>query len=101
MVFDEEQWSPFIPELSFVTNVSIPPEKRLEGFDIVSFSAKGAPECSPLSCNSLAESIPTNAHCLLISFEEAERYLNQGAFKNSEPGPYRIFSVYSVLSPWP
>jgi hypothetical protein len=25
--------------------------------------------------------------------------LDQGKFNNSEPGPYRIFAVYSV--PWP
>jgi hypothetical protein len=99
--FDGEQWRPYTPERSFVTNVVIPPEKQLEGFDLVTFFAGTSPECSPLSCNSLAKDIPTNAHCLLSSFEEAERYLSQGAFKNSEPGPYRIFSVYSVLSTWP
>ncbi|HEX9201861.1 MAG TPA: hypothetical protein VF865_20055 [Acidobacteriaceae bacterium] len=32
------------------------------------------------------------AHCLFATFEEAET-------KNSEPGPYRIFAVYSVG--WP
>jgi hypothetical protein len=36
---------------------------------------------------------------LLRSFAEAENHLINGAFQNSEPGPYRIFSVYSVDGP--
>jgi hypothetical protein len=99
--FDGERWRPYSTEPSFPTNVIVPLRKRLEGFDVVTFYARTSPECSPLSCNSLAETIPTNAHCLLSSFEEAECNLTQGAFKNSEPGPYRIFAVYSVDSPWP
>ncbi len=54
---------------------------------------------SPLSCNGLARGIRTNPHCLLESFAEAYDQLNGGAFNNAEPGPYRIFAVYSVA--WP
>ena len=99
--FDGNRWRPYHPEPSFVTDVVTPQERRLEGYDVVTFRASTNPECSPLSCNSLAKHIPTNSHCLLNSFEECERYLSQGAFNNCEPGPYRIFSVYTVLSPWP
>jgi hypothetical protein len=95
--FDEDRrmWEHFEPEKSFKTGVEVPKEKMLEGFDVVTFSAQTSPECSPLSCNSLAESIPVNERCLLRSLEEAIRLLEAGAFHNSEPGPFRIFSVYS------
>jgi hypothetical protein len=42
----------------------------------------------------MAEEIATNEHCLLVSFDEAYEKLSTGAFKNVEPGPYRIFAVY-------
>jgi hypothetical protein len=57
-----------------------------------------SPECSPLSCNSLATGIVVNRHCLFDSFEQAVRALEAGAFDNSEPGPFRIFAVYKIES---
>ena len=94
--FDGKTWVNFQGEPSFPTHVFEPQVKRLEGFDVATFYCKTAPECSPLSCNYLARKIPTNAHCLLDSFERAFESLNSGAFKHSEPGPYRIFAVYSA-----
>ena len=94
--FDGESWHTFSPELSFPTNVVPPSNKQLEGFDVVNFTARSSPECSGLSCSSLAKNLHTNAHCLFASFSEAERNVSRGAFNESEPGPYRIFSVYSV-----
>jgi len=99
MEFHSESWHPFGPEPSLPTNVVPPLRKQLEGFDVVTFYARNAPECSPLSCNSLAEELRTNAHCLFDSFEEAQTNVNNRAFNDSEPGPYRIFAVYSV--DWP
>jgi hypothetical protein len=96
MEFDGERWIPWSPEPSFPTNVVVPSRKQLEGFDVVNFTARTSPECSGLSCSSLAEDLHTNAHCLFASFGEAETNVSNGAFNNSEPGPYRIFSVYSV-----
>jgi hypothetical protein len=95
--FDDEtkQWRPHEPDGSFTTRVVPPASKRLEGFDVVTFYARNAPEHSPLSCNNLAETIPVNAHCLLESFDVARMLVDSAAFENSEPGPYRIFSVYS------
>jgi hypothetical protein len=94
--FDGENWRTFEPEASFQTNVTVPAKKQLGGFDVVTFWCKNAPAHSPLSCNSLAEEIETNSHCLFASFEEAQSHLQKGSFKDSEPGPYRIFSVSSV-----
>lgn len=94
--FDGETWHSFGPDTSMTTNVQIPASKQLEGFDVATFYCRNAPECSPLSCNHLAEEVLTNSHCLFASFEEAETSLKNGMFNNSEPGPYRIFSVNSV-----
>jgi hypothetical protein len=95
----EGRWTTFEPEPSFTTQVVLPAEKALEGYDVVTFSAKTSAECSPLSCNSLAAEVETNQHCLLDSFERAQQLLEEGKFKNTEPGPYRIFAVYSTQ--WP
>jgi len=99
MEYNDESWQPYSPERSFLTNVVPPSRKQLEGFDVVTFSVRTSPECSPLSCNSLAEGLRTNSHCLFASFAEAQTGLASGAFTDSEPGPYRIFAVYSVN--WP
>jgi hypothetical protein len=96
---DEREWRRFAPEPSFTTNVMVPEDKQLEGYDVATFSCRTSPECSPLSCNSLAAELPTNRHCLLDSFDEAKRLLEGGSFNNSEPGPFRIFAVYSVQQP--
>jgi hypothetical protein len=97
--FDSAEWTRFEPEPSFGTNVRVPEAKKLEGYDVVTFVAQTLPECSPLSCNSLASEVETNSHCLLQSFEQARTLLENGTFSDSEPGPYRIFAVYSVA--WP
>lgn len=97
--FDRENWNAYGPDSSIPTNVVPAARKRLEGFDVVTFYARNSPECSPLSCNSMANEVRTNAHCLFSSFAEAKASIENGAFKNCEPGPYRIFSVYSV--DWP
>jgi hypothetical protein len=96
MEFDGESWQAFSSELSLPTNVVVPSKKRLEGFDVANFTARSSPECSGLSCNGLAVDLPTNTHCLFASFDEAKTNLDNGSFNESEPGPYRIFAVYSV-----
>lgn len=94
-----KQWKPFAPEPSFKTQVLSPVEKVLEGFDVVTFTAHTSPECSPLSCNSFATKTTTNQHCLLASFDSARSLIETGGFDDSEPGPFRIFAVYSTA--WP
>ncbi len=96
MEFDGASWQPYAPDPSFPTNVVPPSCKQLEGFDVITFYAKTSPECSPLSCNSLAKDLRTNDHCLFAAFDDAETNIKNGAFSQCEPGPYRIFAVYSV-----
>jgi len=107
-VYEEEYndtskcWQPLSPE-SFCdynpTNVIPPKEKRLEGFDVVSYSTPSNPEHSPLSCNHLFKEIPVNQHCLFDTFDEAKAVLDRGtfAYPHCEPGPYRIIAVHTVL----
>jgi hypothetical protein len=96
--FDEDssEWTSFSPEPSFGTNVRVPTDKHLEGFDVATFSQHNLPECSPLSCNLLADEILVNEHCLFRSFAEAREAIERGLFNNCEPGPFRIIAVYTV-----
>ena len=89
-------WLPYESESSFNTTVELPLEKSPQGFDVASFSVHTSPECSPLSCNSLAVEVSVNEHCLFPTFEEAKSSLESGKFEGSEPGPYRIIAVYKV-----
>lgn len=93
---EKESWEPFKPDGSFNTSVAAPIGAQLEGYDVVTFAAHTSPECSPLSCNNLAETIETNRHCLFPAFEKAKAHIEGHDFDNSEPGPFRIFAVYSV-----
>jgi hypothetical protein len=91
---DDEGWRPYKPEPAFPLAVVPPIRKTLAGFDVVTYFCNSSAECSPLSCNHLAEEIKTNPFCLLDTLEEAKTLLENGRFKNSEPGPYRIIAVY-------
>jgi len=93
---DKKAWTDFQPEGSFVTKVRLPTKKKLEGYDVVSFWSQTSAECSPLSCNNLAQTLPVNLHCLLQTFEEAKSHLESGRFDGAEPGPLRIIAVYSL-----
>lgn len=97
--FDSGKWTHFEPEASFTTDVTLLEEKAFEGYDVVNFTVQTSPECSPLSCTSMASEIETNSRCLLESFEQARKLLEEGTFNDAEPGPYRIFAVYSMA--WP
>ena len=96
--FNDEKgtWEPFKPDAGFRTSVAAPARKQLEGYDVVTFSARTSPECSPLSCNKLAEAMEANRHCLFASFDIAKARIEGHAFDRSEPGPFRILAVYSV-----
>lgn len=92
---DSETWQAIATETDGVTAVTPPSRPQLQGFDVVTFSSGTSPECSPLSCNGLANELAVNAHCLLPSLEAAKAALESGHFKHAEPGPCRIFAVYT------
>jgi hypothetical protein len=93
---EKKSWNPIVPEAGIPTNVKIPGRKSLHGYDVASFSVRTSPECSPLSCNSLACTIPTNQYCLLDDFQAAHDLVEQGVLHDCEPGPHRVISVYTV-----
>lgn len=93
---DNRRWLAFEAERSFSTNIDQPENAVFQGYDIVSFSGQTCAECSPLSCNGMAQELTVNKHCLLDDLKEAKKFLEQGKFHNCEPGPYRIFAVYTV-----
>ena len=94
---DSGLWSSFSPEASFQTEVASPVAKSIEGYDVVNFYAYTSPECSPLSCNNLASTVRVNQHCLFPTFENAVAAVETGKFKAGEPGPLRVFAVYSIV----
>lgn len=97
-VYDEAktEWISYGPEPSFQTTVHMQEHKLLAGFDVVNSVYCNSPECSLLSCNALADEIQTNAHCLFPEVETAQSLLEAGRFNDAEPGPYRIYAVYTV-----
>lgn len=96
---ERRSWSSFQPEPGWPLQPAPPESMVLMGCDVVSYWLQNAPECSPLSCNSLAGEIPVNERCLLDSVDDAIKHLEQGAFDNADPGPYRILEVNAVE--WP
>lgn len=97
--WDGARWRPVAPEPSLGLAVEEPHQRLLRGFDVVSYAGGSTAECSPLSCNGLAERLPVNASCLFDTAEEALRHIEQGAFDLAEPGPYRLMAVYEVEAP--
>jgi len=64
------------------------------GFDVVSRSTSSYFECSPLSCNLLAEEVETNRYCLFSSLDDARELARSADEKGCEPGPYYVFQVW-------
>lgn len=93
------EWTPIPRASPFDIDVVVPAMKTLEGFDIATFAMGNMAECSPLSCNALASTVSTNAHCLLGSLEEAIGLVESFELQSCEPGPYRLIAVYSVAEP--
>lgn len=93
---DTRDWRPLAGDLPFPVDVESPAAKHLEGFDVVTFSSGTSPECSPLTCNRLAARVAVNPHCLFDTLESARTALESRIFDDSEPGPFRIFAVYTI-----
>jgi hypothetical protein len=52
-------------------------------------------ECSPLSCNGLADEWPVNRHCLLDDLETAVKAAVQFSIDQPEPGMYYVAQVFA------
>jgi hypothetical protein len=92
VVFENQERKPFaLPEIH---PQPLSDSFRKLGYDAVSRFAGAAFECSPLSCNSMADEVPVNRYCL---FDEPEIALQKAAdFEASgcEPGPYFVVEVW-------
>ncbi|KAA8998227.1 hypothetical protein FJU30_17045 [Affinibrenneria salicis] len=96
--FDERRgWISYEPAAEFPLAVDIPVRKSLMGYDIVTCTCGHSAECSPLSCNHLAEEVKVNAWCLLDSADTARTLITSGGLAGCEPGPYRIVAVYRIV----
>jgi hypothetical protein len=92
--FDGERWTPWSPEPSFRTDVLAPSGKQLAGFDAVSFTASTSPECSGLSCSSLAADC-AQMHTVLTPLTRPKRTSVAGRLTN----PSRGYIEYSQFIP--
>jgi hypothetical protein len=91
MRFDEECRESFtIPQLSVE-----PLSDRFVslGFDVTNKSDSIYFECSPLSCNGMANEVPVNRFCLLDTLPEAESFAERCAREQPEPGQYFVVEV--------
>ncbi len=68
------------------------------GFDAVACSCGSGFECSPLSCNSMADEIETNEHCLLRTLAFAEEIALRFSLEEPEPGPYYVVEILRRLT---
>jgi hypothetical protein len=97
--FDASEWRARTPapSSSVPDAVEHPSEDEttLLGYDVVVF--EDYLSHSPLSCNSVANELPVNEHCLLDDLEGAVRAIDTGAFGGGcEEGVYTVFSVHRV-----
>jgi len=63
------------------------------GYDAVSKSISDFFECSPLSCNGVAQHLTTNDLCLFPTFDEAQQGAREFSFGQWEPGTYYVIEV--------
>lgn len=94
LALPDEGWRPYATDELAPTSPVAPAAKHLLGYDVVAYG--DVIECSPLSCNSMADELPVNAYCLFDSFETAKAAVDDERFKGCEEGNYRIFAVYAV-----
>lgn len=64
------------------------------GYDVVSCSGGHCFDCSPLSCNHMAERVAVNCHCLVDSQDVALELAANFEAEGCEPGPYRVIEVW-------
>jgi hypothetical protein len=63
------------------------------GFDVVNKTLTPFFECSPLSCNGMADEVPVNRFCLLPTLDKAISFAQRCAREEPEPGPFYVVEV--------
>lgn len=90
--FDEEHRTPFA--IPTVDATPLPASFERLGLDIVSRSCGTSYECSPLSCNHMAEHVAANRYCLVGDVDVAFRLAAGFEASGCEPGPYHVLEVW-------
>ncbi len=93
--FIHGEQQPFsIPEL----NVQPWPKSFIRlGYDGVSRSLDTNFECSPLSCNGMAERFAANRYCLIDSEQKGFELAQRFSESEPEPGPYHVVEVWRQM----
>ena len=81
-------------EISVVNVEPLPATFRFLGYDVVSRSSSDGFECSPLSCNSMAQEIAVNDFCLINDIELAVSAARRFSIEQPEPGDYFVVQVF-------
>jgi hypothetical protein len=90
--FDDGQQQPLeIPSLQVTP---LPSSFERLGLDVVSRSCGLSFECSPLSCNHMAEHVPVSRYCLVGDADVAFRLAAEFEAGGCEPGPYYVVEVW-------
>lgn len=63
------------------------------GFDVVNKIFSAFFECSPLSCNGMADEVAVNRFCLLETLADAILFAQRCAREEPEPGPFYVLEV--------
>jgi hypothetical protein len=73
------------------------------GYDVASRSCTPMFECSPLSCNGLAEDHAVNRYCLVDTEETALQLARECSISDPEPGDYYVIEVWraAITTPCP
>jgi hypothetical protein len=64
------------------------------GFDVVGRDYAASFECSPLSCNGMADEMTVNEFCLIRTFEDALSFAQRCGESQPEPGEYVVIRVW-------
>jgi hypothetical protein len=89
--FSKDRTEPF--EIIAEDVESLPAGFASLGFDVVNKTLAPFFECSPLSCNGMAEEVPVNRFCLLATLDEAIAFAQRCAREEPEPGPFYVIEV--------
>ena len=92
VVFDDGQQQPF--EIPLLHVQPLPSSFERLGYDVVSRTCGTNFECSPLSCNHMAEHIAVSRYCLVDDKDVAFRLAAEFEAGGCEPGPYYVVEVW-------
>jgi hypothetical protein len=92
VVFDDGQQQAF--QIPAIHVQPLPSSFEPLGYDVVSRTCGTSFECSPLSCNHMAEHVAVTRQCLVADADIAFRLAREFEAGGCEPGPYYVVEVW-------